>query len=600
MVTRASTSLPSKDADNWTTASDGSHHLSLADLVRAAQRSFWIIAGSVAAAVLLAAFYIAITPSGYVASAQLLIGSGKQPFVLQDNGILDLTIDNAQVESQVEVLRSERVANDVLSALDLQHDPDFRSDHPATDYERHRIALSRFKDGLSTRRIGQSYVIEVSFRSSDPEKAARITNAITAAYIRDQLHANAEVAQQASQWMQQRVTELGTKLNAAAAAVQKFRAENGINDNGNNQPRLIDKLTELEAQAQAYRKLYESFLQKLTEDQQRESYPVSNARVITEASTPLVKSYPRSKLILLLSVLFGIIAAGALTAIRSALDETVRDANQIRGLGLKCLASLPSYRQRVTARHLAVLDEPFSAFSEAIKGIKISLQNISRGKAGLRLGVVSLRPGEGKTTLAANLGALFAASGLKTLLIDADFTDPSLSRLLAPSAQRGLVEALCDGPEKAIAVAAKTAASILPLPRPERLINSADLLGSAAMKRLLDQVATTFEIVIIDLPPLDRAVDTRALGPQLHECVLVVEWGGTPIERLKNVVDLLRAEKIPLVGTIINKVEEGIPPLFGWSLADLRELRHFANTERAVHAAWSRWTELRSSWRASR
>jgi len=401
--------------------------------------------------------------------------------------------------------------------------------------------------------------------------------------------------------MQQRVTELGTTLNAAAAAVQKFRAENGINDNGNNQPRLIDKLTALEAQAQAYRKLYENFLQKLTEDQQRESYPVSNARVITEASTPLVKSYPRSKLILLLSVLLGLIAAAALATVRSVVDDRARDAEQIRRvLGLKCFASLPSYRQSGSARHLAILDDPFSPFAEAIKGIKISLQNISRGRGGLRLGVVSLRRGEGKTTLAANLGALFAASGSKTLLIDADFGEPGLSLLLAPTAQRGLMEALSDGPEKAVTAAASTAASILPLSRPERLINSADLFASASMKKLLDQVATTFETVIIDLPSLDRAVDARALGPQLDMCVLVVEWDRTPTEPLKSVVDLLRAEQIPLAGAIINKVEDGIPPLFGWRLADLRELKHFAYTERTVQAAWSRWTDLRSSWRASR
>src|SRR5258706_9387370 len=108
--------------------------------------------------------------------------------------------------------------------------------------------------------------------------------------------------------MQERVTELSAKLNTAAAAVQKFRAENGISDIGtNNQPRLIDKLTELEARAQAYRKLYESFLQKLTENQQQESYPVSNARVITAASTPLVKAYPKTRLILLLSMLLGLV-----------------------------------------------------------------------------------------------------------------------------------------------------------------------------------------------------------------------------------------------------------------------------------------------------
>lgn len=588
-------------ANDWAPEPAEAQQVSLVDLVPAIQRSFWVIAGGVAVTVLLAMLYIAVTPSSYVATAQLLIGSGKQPYLLQDN-VVDLTIDNAQVESQVEVLRSERVANDVVTALNLESDPDFRSSRASTDYERHRIALARFRDGLSTRRVGQSYVIEVSYRSTDPDKAARITNAITAAYIRDQLSAKTDVAQQASQWMQERVTELSAKLNTAAAAVQKFRAENGINDNNTNQPRLIDKLTGLEAQAQAYRKLYESFLQRLTENQQQESYPVSNARVITEASTPLAKTYPKSKLILLLSILLGLIGGAAVTAIRSVLDGSVRDAKQIRQvLGLECLASLPTYHQNDAATaHVEALEAPFSPFSDAVRGIKVSLQNASRGKPVLCLGVMSLLPGEGKSTLTTNLAALFAASGSKTLLIDADCCAPSLSRRLAPSTQRGLIEALRDGPAESITLDPKTNAFILPLSHPERLINSADLLASPATKELLAQVAAAFAIIIFDLPPLSRAVDARVIGPQLDQCILVVERGRTPLEPLKEAVDLLRTEKIPLMGAIINKVDDGIPPLFGWRLDDLRQLKQSDYFDWAIQGVSSRWAGLRSWRRASR
>jgi capsular exopolysaccharide synthesis family protein len=602
MLERGSANLSGASANDWAPEPAETQQVSLADLVPAIQRSFWIIAGGVFVTVLLAMLYIAVTPSSYGATAQLLIGSGKQPYLLQDN-VVDLTIDNAQVESQVEVLRSERVANDVVSALDLERDPDFRSSSASTDYERHRIALARFRDGLSTRRVGQSYVIEVSYRSTDPDKAARITNAITAAYIRDQISAKTDVAQQASQWMQERVIELSAKLNTAAAAVQKFRAEHGISDNNNtNQPRLIDKLTGLEAQAQAYRKLYESFLQRLTENQQQESYPVSNARVITEASTPLAKTYPKSKLILLLSILLGLIGGAAVTAIRSVLDGSVRDAKQIRQvLGLECLASLPTYHQDdAAAAHVEALGAPFSPFSDAVRGIKVSLQNASRGKPVLCLGVMSLLPGEGKSTLTTNLAALFAASGSKTLLIDADCCAPSLSRRLAPSTQRGLIEALRDGPEKSITLDPKTNAFILPLSHPERLINSADLLASPAMKELLAQVAAAFAIIIFDLPPLSRAVDARVVGPQLDQCILVVERGRTPLEPLKEAVDLLRTEKIPLMGAIINKVDDGIPPLFGWRLDDLRQLKQSDYFDWAIQGVSSRWAGLRSWRRASR
>jgi uncharacterized protein involved in exopolysaccharide biosynthesis len=249
----------------WPVATDGGETLTLADALVFLRRQFWLIIGVVAAMALLAVLYVLVTPSEYVARAELLIEPGKQRALWQDSGVVDLTIDNAQVESQVQVLQSERIANDVIAKLGLINDPEFR--RPGTDYERQRAALAQFASALSARRVGQSYVIEISFRSRDPEKAARITNAITDAYLADQQQAKQEVAEQASRWMENQITELGVQLNAAAAAVQQFRVSHGVSDAGvnNGQPQLIDQLTQLEAKAQAYRKVYENLLQRFTE-----------------------------------------------------------------------------------------------------------------------------------------------------------------------------------------------------------------------------------------------------------------------------------------------------------------------------------------------
>src|SRR5207302_618284 len=116
------------------------------------------------------------------------------------------------------------------------------------------------------------YIIEISFSSRDPEKAARIANAIADAYIHDQLEAKADAARQASRWMEERLTQLGRQLNAAANAVHEFRTANGIADRTEGRSLLIDKLTELEATAGAYRKLYEALLQRMGENQQQESF----------------------------------------------------------------------------------------------------------------------------------------------------------------------------------------------------------------------------------------------------------------------------------------------------------------------------------------
>ncbi|SRR6266851_1345751 len=584
---------PDRSSSPWPPNLDDRQLINFAEAVPALKRSLWLIVGCVLAATVLGAAYVIATPPSYTASAELLIGSAKLQLLSQDSNVVDLTVDTAEIESQVEVLRSERIAKDVVAALDLGNDPEFRGSRVGSDYERKRVALVRLRDALNVRRIGQSYVIEVSLRSGDPEKAARITNAIAAAYVRDQFQAKADAARQASPWMQERATKLGVQLNAAASAVQQFRAANGIIDNNNtvsSQPRLIDKLTELEARAEAYRKLYEGFLRKMTDDQEQGSYPVPNARIITEASTPLAKSAPKTKLVLLLSVLLGLAVGAAVSAARSILDATVRGGRQIeRALGLDCLAALPRLRPERDGRATSPFDEALSApnspFAEAIRSITISLRNADADGAPVRFGLLSLLPGEGASMLAASVATSFAASATETLLIDANFREPSLSRRFAPGAQRGLIDALRDGPDGMLVSVPNRGFHILPFGAASGARHPADLFGSEDMRQLLSQLGQRFATTIIDLPPSAHAVYARAFGSLLDGCILVAEWGRASLPELQAAVDLMRADRVRVLGAIVNKVHEGVPPLFGFHLGFLRRIGPAGYIDRLIQQA---------------
>jgi Mrp family chromosome partitioning ATPase/LPS O-antigen subunit length determinant protein (WzzB/FepE family) len=587
--------MPTPAEDSvWPSASHVDETVTLADALAFLRRQFWLIVGVVAAATLLAAVYVLLTPPEYVAQAELLIEPGKQHTSWQDTGVLDLTVDNAQVESQVEVLRSERIADDVIAQLGLVGDPEFQAS--GTDYERERATVAQFGSALSARRVGQSYVIEVAFRSRNPEKAARIVNAVTDAYLRDQQQAKQDVALQASQWMEKQVTDLGVQLNAAAAAAQEFRVSHGITETtgGNGQPQLIDKLTQLEAKAQAFRKVYEGLLERFTENQQQASYPLSNARVITSASRPLVKAYPKSKLVLLLSLLVGLLIGVAVAAARARLDGSVRRATQIRqSLGLSVLGLLPSSRPDPAAGSPAkdwveVLDAPLSPFSEAMRDAKISVQHACGGRSGYCLGVLSLLPDEETSTVTANLAALFEASGIRTLLVDADLRDRRLTRRLTPGATTGVAEALLRADPDAIRYEPKTKTHFLPAGCDATLPNAADLLDSPALPMLLAQLKKDFGMVLVDLPALRRAGEARAVAPSLDGCLLVCTYGRTPLRALEDAVEQLRTDNVVLFGVVMTGVSDDIPPLFGWRLGEVRELGYMAFARRLAAAARQR------------
>lgn len=581
--------------DVWPENTEAAGTVTFGDTIAFLKRQFWLIAGTVAVAVIVAMAYVLMTPVGYVASAQVLIDPGKQQALWQSSGnVVDLTLDNAQVESQVEVLRSERIANSVIAALNLTKDSEFRGSATGSDDPGQHATLDKFESALTARRVGQSYVIEIMFRARDPAKAARITNGITAAYLKDQQQAKRDVANQANDWMEERITELGVQLNTAAAAVQQFRVSHGVIETANNgQPQLIDQLTQLEARAEAYRKVYETLLERMTENQQQASYPITDARVITSAIQPLVKSYPQTKLVLLLSIFIGLVVGLAIAVSRSMLDGSVHTAKQIRqSLGLPVLGSLPSHRlaanEKGAAEQIEVVDAPLSEFSEAMRHLKISVHNACRDKPGCCVGVLSLLPGEGASTVALNLAALFAEPGAKALLIDANFRDRQLTRRVAPDASWGLIEAVRDGNPEPIVFDPKTKAYLLPLAEGAPISASAELLGSSAMQELLPKLKQKFATILVDLPALSRTADARAIGPLLDGCIIVTAQGRTPMRALDDAVELLRADDINLIGAVLNRVSDGIPPLFGVYLDEVQKLDYVGYVGRLVHAVASR------------
>ena len=103
--------------------------------------------------------------------------------------------------------------------------------------------MGALKGGLSVKRVGFSYVIEIAFRSGQPELAAQIANGIADAYILDQMDAKYQATQRASSWLQDRIRELRDQASAAERAVVKFKTQNNIVTTGGGEKggRLISE-----------------------------------------------------------------------------------------------------------------------------------------------------------------------------------------------------------------------------------------------------------------------------------------------------------------------------------------------------------------------
>ncbi len=334
------------------------------------------------------------------------------------------------------------------------------------------------------------------------------------------------------------------------------------------------KLRELESSAQTYRALYENFLQRYTEAIQQQTFPNTEARVITPATRPFRKSDPPTTLILALSLIGGVAGAVGLAMFRDNFDRALRSAQDVEAqTGLQCLTSLPlltgsSYKASSSALLnsqgrvveplellKSVVEQPFSRFSEGVRSIKVSIDLARISGPAKTIGLISSMPSEGKTTIASNLAFLIAQTDQKCLLIDADLRNPSVSRQLAPKASAGLIEVLAKSSSLQDALVHIGKLDLLPTVISAPVANTNEFLSSEEMRRLLATVSETYDYIILDLPPLAPVVDVRAISPFIDRLVLAAEWGRTRADVVHDSIRQLgmRAEE-KILGVVLNKV----------------------------------------------
>jgi Mrp family chromosome partitioning ATPase len=515
---------------------------------------------------------------------------------------VNLSLDTAQIESQIVVLQSEKIANRVIDKLDLVHDADFTDtdtaasrlvilehmirqalglkedagrlwfhDDPAAgptdsssqaEFVRARRTMDTFMKNLDVHRVGVSYALEIAFRSRDPEQAAQIANATADAYMSEQLDTRVDDTENGLQWLEDRIEHIRVQMNDAAIAAQTFRSRHdyaigarmaspdGGAATGEDKGKGVT-LEELEATADSYKKMYESFLQAFTTSANQRPSP--DARVITQATSPLAPSGPRKKLILAFGAVSGIMLGVGLAFLRNLLDDTIRSPKQLREeLGMECLGELPAAPHRSAG--LAGVDDmmraPGSPFARTMKGIKAAVGIAALDRPIRFVGVTSVSPGEGKSMLAGNLAALWARSGARTLLIDADVEHSVISgrveRDACPARDGKGGEWTAE-----IRLDPSYAFDILPSSVAERQ----NLLAAENAQKAFAAL-DRYEMVIVDLPPFTSGSHGLAAASQLDGVIVAVGWGKTSQSVVAELMHALFMAKASVLGVVLTRVRK--------------------------------------------
>ncbi len=330
------------------------------------------------------------------------------------------------------------------------------------------------------------------------------------------------------------------------------------------------RLRELETAANSYRGIYETFLSRFTQSVQQQSFPSTEARVVTVASPPRSPSSPKIGLMLALAALCGL-GLGIVSAYaREQMNRQIHTRAQLEALlGTSCLAVLPAFDQGSgfgklrrsprsgTFRQISEA-APFSATAEAMRYIKVSIDLHPKG--GKVIGFVSALPGEGKTTVAAGFAAFVAKGGGRILLIDADLRNPSMTKTLGYAKAPGLLNMVADNSDirDLVITDSKYKFDFLPSSSSIKPTNGSDILSSSAMKQMLSMAKNDYDYVIVDLPPILPVVDVKAAAHLFDAFVLVVEWGSTSTDEVLKAVAASHVLSERLLGAVLNKADEAV------------------------------------------
>lgn len=381
----------------------------------------------------------------------------------------------------------------------------------------------------------------------------------------------------------------------------RIRALGNLRDQSGRSMHVLPALAEEEARLNGRVQTLTSTSDQVRQEYQKarmaEEVEAGDVDIVNLADTPYAPVLGTAPLKiglgLLLGLLLGLGGAFLLEALNTSIHkpEDLETALRVPGLAVipRLTGAGPSPRRlggllgpgkkaqleskRQTASSLGTMTQPFSAGVEAFRMLRTSLVWCVQGDSMKTLVVTSAAPGEGKTLTSANLSVTFAYDGLRVLLIDCDIRrprlhglfevprSPGLMELLAPSNNGSDAQSLTFNPSSGRTDSGRLITDIV---RPTNVRglslltcgalpnNPSNLLSGVRMRVLLQELAKSFDLVILDTPPVLATADAGILASIADGVVLVVRAGQTDRAAAKRAHQQLVNVGATVVGTVLN------------------------------------------------
>lgn len=452
----------------------------------------------------------------------------------------------------------------------------------AADAARLTTARQQLRDGSSGDDVGEALSSPVvsALRTQRAQIAARVADLAVRYGDRhpELARAREELAAVDGQ-IQEEIDRVISNLEArAAVSAGRLASLNGSlasarSELARNNSAMV-QLDDLQRRAEASQGLYESYLARYREVLAGSGTEQPEARLLAEAIPPVSPVSPKVLLNMILAAMTGLLFGGIIAAVVEMQYKGLTTGDDVlKRTGLPYLGLSPdnaSLDHPGATPLETIVDQPDSVLAETIRAIHAATYMPIGGRARV-LAVSSAMAGEGKTVLATMIARTAAESGERTVVVDCDILLRGLSRLNEMQSGPGLREAASG--QATLSAALRPLSdklAVLPITSPpdagERLTSNGAIHG------LVGRLKESFDLVVLDCPPLLAIAEAREIAGLADGVIVAVHWRKTSADAVRAASRLLPARLSNYVGVVLTRV-------------DMRKLSRYAGGETPDYAS---------------
>jgi capsular exopolysaccharide synthesis family protein len=482
-----------------------SDEMTLREYASVVVRRKWVVAAAVVTCALVSIALTATQTSVYSASSQVLVQPRGQDGLFESRIV---NLNERAIDTEIQVIEGEAVRSRVQENLGLDARP----------------------PEANAAAVGQTDVISIAVRDTNPANAAVVADAYAVAYI--------EVRRE------QAVNELLAASTEVQAAIDDLQAQ--IDSLVVDDPRRTGLITQLSN--------FQTTLDQLRVDA---ALRTGGAAVIKTAEVPTEPVEPTPARTATLAAVVGLLIGLGAAFLLDYLDDKVRSEEDLERLTDSPVLAVVPVDPPPDNRPIAI-SEPSHTAVEAYRGLRTNLQFLGLDRAIRVVQLTSSMAGEGKTTTSTNLAVVLAQAGHRVALVDADLRRPRVHEVFGIPQTPGFTDLLLgmdakgvvnhveiDGGNRLSVYASGTIPS-----------NPSEMLSGRRVRQLLNEMGGHYDYVIVDSAPVLPVSDSVALAGSVDGLLVVAHAGRVTQPNVAETLERLERIGAPILGLVLNQASQ--------------------------------------------